>query len=337
MQSVMRNAVRSALGRIVLANAADGRSLGLHADGRLRTAADVVDRTFDALDPADQDAEGLCRAIRDVCRGPASTGGLRPGSPFLGANPVRLARSSTPFSTVVTGPDVASLIHPADLRRMLEGVSVLTLASAGIEPGSYAERRLMARSPADRARRRVRLARGAQIGNPVAWMTRSELVEQAVDEAIRSGDSPAGMLTDRLGLIFPPFSDTRNALNQRFVLHVPFAVIARKASYRPTTVEAASYSRFKVRPLATPPPAGWGRTLDLGMLAAGRGLADGLDEITIDAILDRDFRLGEYIEVDYLGTVSHARGVTPGVDCDDTVARLLCAGRSTAQLMGAFR
>jgi hypothetical protein len=338
MQRSLRRAIRAPIGRIALSNAADGAVLGLHKGGALRAVADEVASHFGGLDATDQDAEGLRRTVEDTCRGVAGKAGLRKGSRHLRANPCPLTDDPARFSTVVTGPTFASLIEPADLRRVLGRLSVTRLASGGITPGSYSETRLMDRTTAARAWRRVSLARDARLGNPLLWITRTDLFDVAVEEAITSGDSRARVVTDRLGLIFPPFHPTNNAMNQRFALHLPSSVVARKQAYRPTTVEAAGYARFKVRPVASPyPPAGWGRALDLSAIAAGRGLADGLDEITVDAISASDFQTDELIEVEYLGTLAGPRGVTAGVDCDETVASLMSNGRTVADLMEAFR
>lgn len=337
MKSRFRKAARSFAGKIALANAADGHALGLHPGKALRDVADDVAIAFQRLPVSAQNDDGLCGAIRDVCRGPA-IGGARRGSSHLCSNPTSLAGSFTGFSTVVLGADLARLIDPSDLRTLFGSLLVTRLASGGIDPGSLAERRLMDRSPSGRARRQVRLAAGASLGNPIVWMTKRESVDRIVAAAARSGVNVARAVTDRLGLSFPPFDPINNAMNQRFVLHLPAAVVMRKRAFRPTAVEAAAYIRFKVRSIKpAPPPAGWGRTLHLGKLAAGFGLADGLDEITFDAMSLGDFSASERIELEYLGTLPGPRGVTPGRDCDATVATLMANGRSVAALMGAFR
>lgn len=337
MQSRLRKAARSPSGRIALANAADGDALGLHPGRVLRKVADDVAIAFQKLPSSAQDGDGLCGAIRDVCRGPAR-GGARRGSRYLCSNPSSLAGSLGDFSTVVLGADLVRLIDSGDLRTLLGRSLVTRLASAGIDAGSLAERRLMDRSPSGRARRAVRLAPGSSLGNPIVWITRRELVDRIVAAAARSGVNVAQAVTDRLGLSFPPFDPMNNAMNQRFVLHLPAAVVMRKRAFRPTAVEAAAYTRFKVRPLRpAPPPVGWGRTLHLGKLAAGFGLADGIDEITVESMSRSDFGTSERIELEYLGAVPGPRGVTSGRDCDATVASLLARGRSVATLMDVFR
>jgi hypothetical protein len=161
-------------------------------------------------------------------------------------------------------------------------------------------------------------------------------MDQTIAQADAANASRAEYVTDQLGLVFPSFNKTAPAMNQRYVLHIPFAVVARKPVFRPTVIEAGGYTRFKARVIGAATP-GWGKTLDLAKLAASVALHDGLDEITTWPLTLSDFQSSEYLELEYLGAIGRPRGQASGVDCDQTVASLLMGNRTTASAMRSLR
>lgn len=336
MERGLRKAARSAQGRIALANAADGMTLSLHDPNKVRTVGEAIALRFEKLAPPDKTEAGLCTAIDEACRGEWGPHYRRKPSPFLGGNAATLDPATSSYSTVVNGSVLTKIFRRSDIHRLFGGLLVARPASGGIAAGHRAAHSLLDRSPAARAKRRLRLDASAHLGNGVLWMTRTELIEQLVDEAERSGGNRAELVTDRLGMIDPTLKAAGSALNQRFALHIPASVVHRAAAFRPTFIEAGGYRRFKVKPRRASPPPGWGTTLDLAVLADTGRVADGLPEITLLPLAPRDFRRGELIEVEYLGAIGRSRGISR-TDDDARVARLLMRFRTTARAMGALR
>lgn len=333
----LRAAARSALSRICLANALEPSVIALHDRTELRPILDDVARRFSALPLADQDDDGLMRAIDETCRGEFLPLYRRGPSPFLGKAPSSLASLGDGLTTIIHGGAVGRLIDRSDLDALLGPLLVTSLSSCTIPPRSAAEAALKDRSAAARASRQVRLASGQLLGNPVLWATRTALIDTLIDHADRSAANRAEAVTDALGLLFPKFSPTEFASNQRWALHIPATTIRRLTGFRPTFVESGGYPRFKAKPLSIPPPIGWGATMDLGKLASGAGMWDGLPELTLWPISAADFLTGERVELEFLGAINQSRGETKGFDCDDTVADLLSGGRSASLLLKATR
>lgn len=333
----LRRAIRAPRSKIALANAADGVALGINDKSQTATIATEIERKFTSLPASARNDAGLLSVVDTVCRGDFLPGYKRGPSSYLKRNLTTLSAVSDYYSTVVHGAALARIISSEDLDRVFGSLVTTTLATAGIPAGSLAERRLMDRSAEARARRLVMLDDAQVLGNVVLWLTRRPLLDAVIDGAIAAGVNRAVAATDALGLVLPRFDFSTPALNHRYMLHVPGSVVARKAAFRPTFVEAGGYPRFKARPASKTPTPGWGLTLDLDNLAGGGGLADGLEEITLEPLTVTDFRAGETLELEYLGALPATRGEQAGVDCDETVAKLLMNGRSCVAALREVR
>lgn len=339
MLKKFKKAARSAGARIALANAADGLNLSLHTKSFLDTLLRDLLVAFSDLPVGDQNEAGLLRVLDEACRGKPNVSGIIVPSSRLAAHKTNLAVRENYLSTVIHGNVLPHLMHEDDYDRLFGSLMITGLASGFVKAGSRAEKTLMDMSPAARRRRRFRMKSTFQFGNPILWLTRRSLVEQAMADAKNIGVSRADLLTDRLGLVYPKFdgANQTKATNQRYVVHIPIEVVLRNLTFRPTFVEAGSYPRFMVMPRVGTALPGWGRTLDLGELVSKFKLVDSMDEVTRWPIIPGELQDTERLEFDFLGSLTRPRGVTPGHDLDANVADLLMSGRRLATTIRSLR
>jgi hypothetical protein len=327
---------------VAVVNAYLGKGMGLHSHNLTHAVFTRAMDEYRLLPRADQDVPSFIRKLRDACYGIGAVHGTGPRKRFPGNDDIlfkcangRDCLTESRVSTVMTFGSLRACLSTADFRRLFwRGVNPDTGATDDTPRNRDNWLALQDPSPARRDARRFRLdVASLGLGNPVLWVAPTSGVEAALASVAR--EEWANTLRDRLGLYLPRFdqdgSKDARATNRRFVVHIPAVALTPPCHARPSFADAGGYPRFMVESAAasapTAPVRDWGQTTDLGALAVGGMLRDGIPE-RVCRRLDAATLGSAELSFDYLGEITCERGNTPR-DNDAKFATLL-SGMLTA-------
>jgi hypothetical protein len=314
----------SAVARSAILNASLGVGLSLHDEGHLSGVLKEV------IKHSPVTWEEFIARLEDVCHGEFKVLTSPPfrkrgGSPhlFKSVTPSDCVRSGY-VSQVVRWSAFASCLSDSEFDRIFSGSTVLRNGHSDPTDGIWAS--LMSMDRVARSRRKFRIAPESWWrSKPVHWWTPRAPIENILKKL--APEKWADTIRDKLGLYFPHYQSDGTAeakvTNRRFLLHVPAALLIRSGHFRPNFADAGGYCRFAAhRSLRAPPSVEpWGKTADMGVLAAQGRLASGLKERVTGALSDSD--VNDFaVEFDYIGEVTTARGAT-GSDDDAAFERTL--------------